>query len=397
MSRPPAASETASTDEAPVVASYIATYLKPEMLHIHRQVAGLKAFRSLVIARKVENVERFQGVVPRQATAGPWRFFQRQWRRFLGKPAAITGSEHRQIASILEQEKAALLHVYQGHYAVELLPLLRRISIPWVVSFHGADATAEMDRPGYQEALTEVLNRCRLALVRSDSLARSLQNLGGDQGKIRLQRAGIPLKEFAYCDRRAPSDGAWRLLQAGRFVPKKGLPETLAAFAKFRGTHPRAVLVLAGEGPLREELQHQAATLGLEEAVQFPGHLAPVDLAREMHRAHIFLHPSKTARDGNSEGVPNSMLEAMATGLPVVTTRHGGIPEAVRDGVNGRLLDENDVPALTRIMVELSSDYPAALALGRQAAADVKAHFELSTQLKLLEAHYREALQPVVP
>lgn len=376
------------------MASYISTFLKPEMLHVYRQVNGLQRFRSLVVARKLENSHYFPHTFLRTVPANPLRFFRKWNQRRKGFPLMIGAFEVRHLTQILEQERAALLHVYQGHYAVELLPFLRQTQLPWVVSFHGADATAAPDHPAYRSALQEVFAHCQLAMVRSQSLWNRLLDLGCPLQKIRLQRTGIPLADFPFTDRSQPADGAWNIVQAGRFVPKKGYPRTLQAFVVFKAQWPKARLQLAGEGPLHAELLNQADRLGLKDSIDFVGHLDPSGLAGLLDQAHLFVHPSETPPDGNSEGVPNSLLEAMATGLPVVATRHGGIEEAVSDGENGFLVPEKDPKALAEAMLRITNDYPAALQMGRRASTTVAEEFELTNRIQALETLYTEAVSP---
>ena len=159
---------------------------------------------------------------------------------------------------------------------------------------------------------------------------------------------------------------------------------------------PRATLTIAGEGPLREALWTQAAELGIAGRVFFTGFLEQEKLRALYAQAHLFLHPSELGPDGNQEGVPNALLEAMASGLPVLATRHGGIPEAVEHGVSGLLVEEKDVRALTGALLELSTAPERYAAMSAAAARRVAAEFDLAAQSRRLEELYAEALKNVV-
>ena len=141
------------------------------------------------------------------------------------------------------------------------------------------------------------------------------------------------------------------------------------------------------------ELTALAAELGVAERVRFPGFLAHDALLAELAQAHVFLHPSETGPDGNQEGVPNSMLEAMSTGLPVVATRHGGIPEAVDEGASGYLVPERDPAALAAALLKLAGDPARYAAMGSAAAQAVRERFEQGKQIEVLERCYTEALE----
>ncbi|MCX6966539.1 MAG: glycosyltransferase, partial [Verrucomicrobia bacterium] len=305
----------------------------------------------------------------------------------------IYRSEARRIAAEIQRVNGRVLHVYFGNIGVQLLPLLRNSPVPVIVSFHGADAGVDMNRRAYRNAAQEMFGLARLVLARSEALAQRLAEMGCPREKIRIQRTGIPLLRFRFWARLAPEDGAWRFFQACRLIPKKGLQNALRAFARFTETYPLATFTIAGEGPLLAELTALALELGVAERVRFTGFLAHGPLLEELSMAHVFLHPSETGPDGNQEGVPNSMLEAMSTGLPVVATRHGGIPEAVDDGVSGFLVAEHDPEALAQAMLKIAKAPARYPALGAAAAKAVAERFEQGKQTEVLERCYAEAAE----
>ena len=127
--------------------------------------------------------------------------------------------------------------------------------------------------------------------------------------------------------------------------------------------------------------------------MSFPGFFPQPELVRAYQDAHLFLHPSRTPPTGDQEGVPNSMLEAMATGLPVLATRHGGIPEAVTSGQDGLLVAENDAAALSEALSTITGDPALYEKFSRNAAESVREKFEQSRSIAKLEGFYRELLK----
>jgi glycosyltransferase involved in cell wall biosynthesis len=375
--------------EKPTIANYCATFLKPEMLHIYRQITRLERVRPVVIAQKRECAERFPFEPVWLVPKPPTHEFRRFWfRKLRGMPWQISRMELDTLSRILNKTNAELLHIYFGHIAVHLLPLIREWPKPSLVSFHGADVLVDMERPAYQKATQQMLKAVKTVLVRSESLGRAIVNLGCDEKKIELQRAGIPLDEFPFRERSAPEDGEWRFVQACRLIEKKGLPVTLGVFANFLKYYPHARLTIVGEGPLRSELQKLARQLKIDHHVTFTGFVSQEQLRAVYYGSHIFLHPSETGSDGNQEGVPNSMLEAMASGLPVFATQHGGIPEAIENGVSGLLVPEHDSNALSEALLQGAREPRLLARLARQGADAVRAKFELATQVRLLEEIY---------
>jgi colanic acid/amylovoran biosynthesis glycosyltransferase len=377
------------SESQPVVAFYCATFLKPEMLHIYRQITGLQSVQPVVIAQKRENAGKFPFERIEVVSRPAMHFLRRFWfRQICNKPWQISTNELRAINEILRREQAQLLHIFFGHIAVHLLPLIRACSKPSVVSFHGADVLVDMEKRAYRKATKEMLSAVTRVFVRSASLQRAVVELGCDKSKIDIVRTGIPLHEFAFRERDFPETGEWRFLQASRLVQKKGISTTLHAFTHFLENYPRSTLTIAGEGPMLAELKELTRRLKIANRVVLPGFLAPEKLRDLYYASHIFLHPSETGSDGNQEGIPNSMLEAMATGLPVFATDHGGIPEAIENGVSGILGPERDYEALSRALLEAVQDRQSLVRLARNGAASVAQKFDQRNQIRRLEEIY---------
>jgi glycosyltransferase involved in cell wall biosynthesis len=381
--------EIQPSNSRPVIACYCATFLKPEMLHIYRQITALKRCAPVVMTQKRENAERFPfgavQIVPKPAT----HFFRRFWfRQLRDMPWQISTGELRALLRVLNENNARVLHIYFGQIAVHLLPLVRAWNYPSIVSFHGADVMIDMNKPAYLKATRQMLEAVKLVLVRSESLRGALVDLGCDPKKIEIHRTGIPTEEFQFRERGVPKNGEWRLVQAGRLIEKKGLPVSLRAFASFLSRHPNAKLTIVGEGPLFEQLQDLTSELKIEGHVSFTGFISQQELRETYYRSHIFLHPSQIGHDGNQEGIPNSMLEAMATGLPTFATNHGGIPEAIENGVTGVLVPERDDKALAQALLDAARHDEFLSRIARGGAEKVRRNFDLSTQGRRLEEIY---------
>lgn len=384
----------------PVAGCFLPVFLKPEMWHIYRQINGLRAYRPVVYTHKRENAGSFPWAEEQLRLVPRPPGLVREARSWLAKhvrraPIQVLPGEARHLAEQLRVDGVEVLHVYFGHIGLYLLPLLESWSGPKIVSYHGADAGVDVARPAWLAASQRMFAAVDLVLARSESLLNSLEALGCPREKLALHRTGIPLGQFparnpatAY-----PAGGQWQLFQACRLIEKKGLYTTLEAFRRFRETWPLARLVIAGEGPMRDALRQCAAELFPRnpEAVRLTGFLSQAELRVEYAAAHIFLHPSETGADGNVEGVPNSMLEAMATGLPIAATRHGGIPEALTHGAGGLLVAERDAPALAASLLEMASSPEIYARMSTAAAAEVREKFDLNRQVLVLEGLYDRA------
>ena len=382
----------AHSPDRPVAAQYVVTFLKPEMLHVYRQITALEAWRPVVLCEKRENEDRFPFTDVVLARKPRTHALRRIWQKQLwGRPITIYRSEARRIMAKLHALNAGLLHVFFGHIGVHLLPLLEIADVPVIVSFHGADAQVDLKKPAHRERTRRVFALATLILVRSESISRRLLEIGCPPEKIRLHRTGLPLGQIPFYQRRAPADGAWRCLQACRLIEKKGLATSVRAFAALARVHPHSTLTIAGDGPHLEQTRALAAELGIGDRVLFTGFLPQSKLGALCAEAHLFLHPSELGTDGNQEGVPNAVLEAMASGLPIFATRHGGIPEAVEDGKSGWLVDEKDSEALGAALLEIAGAPERYAAMSETAARHVAETFDLAKQTRRLESLYAEA------
>lgn len=380
----------------PVVASYVSDFLKSDMLHVYRQIHGQQTVEPWVFTHKRECEDQFPFPKKRLTVLPKPRL--RWWRRFVHKhlkqtPWQLFRWELQHALLELTRAEARVLHIYFGHTAIHLRPLIKAFPHPVVVSFHGADAGVDMDKPAHQAAMQEVFASATIIQARSESLTRDLIKLGCPAEKIRLQRTGIPLEEWPFVPRLTPADGSWRFLQSCRFIEKKGLDTTLRAFAIIYQQYPEARLVLAGDGSQRAGLEKLAQELDIARAVIFPGFLNQRQLREEVYRAHFFLHPSRTTGDGNREGIPNAMLEAMASGAAVIATKHGGIPEAITHRESGLLVEENDYEALAKETLSLMNAPEAALTIAAQGRQSVERNFDRQQNLALLERTYLELMQ----
>lgn len=235
------------------------------------------------------------------------------------------------------------------------LKKLGLIKVPMTTVFHGYDITQYTD--GRPDIYRELFEQADLLLPISDLWRRRLIDLGAPPEKIATIRLGVDCEAFDYKLRTIPAGRPTRFITIGRMTEKKGHRFTIQAFSQLVSRRPDLDLSLdiVGNGPLFVDMRNLAEASGHLDRIQFHGGLPHQEIKRLLDEAHIFVLPSVTAADGDMEGIPVSIMEAMAMGLPVISTRHSGIPELVVDGSSGRLVDEKDVPALSSAMEELAS------------------------------------------
>ena len=217
---------------------------------------------------------------------------------------------------------------------------------PIVAAFHGADMSRYLRLRGVS-VYRELFARGDLFLPVSAFWAARLAQLGCPPEKIAVHHMGIDLTRFRFTVPRMPTvDQPLRVVCVARLVEKKGLPYAVRAISALRRDGVDIALDIVGDGPMRSSLQALIAELGMNNTVRIIGARSRDEVARAMDAAHLFAAPSVTAADGDMEGIPVALMEAMASGVPVVATKHSGIPELVEDGVSGLLVPERDPDAL---------------------------------------------------
>lgn len=357
------------------------------MRHAYRQVSNISSFRNIVVTRTRRNRHEFPYEPVYQLKKSPWRWLQRLAWGMTRQKRHLSGFETRQMEAIFEREQVELAHIYLGSEAVRLKDWMAATTLPVVVSFHGADLSDQVS----DRELGAVFRHATLLLHRSDSLRRALLSRGAPAEKLRHNPTGIPVPEQEHIRTRG-ADEPIRLLQACRFIPKKGLDTTLQAVALLARAGHAVELILAGTGPEEKQLRQLASALGISGLITWRGFLQERELEDEYDRAHIFLHPSKQTASGDREGIPNALLEAMARGKLVISTRHGGIPEAIVHGKSGYLMDDNAPASLAALVGAALNDPVKTAAMGRAAREAVVRNFSINRCIAKLEDAYHEAM-----
>ena len=268
--------------------------------------------------------------------------------------------------------------------------LLRRVGAlrgKIVTAFHGEDIVNYPRRFG-GNVYAPLFATGDLFLPISDRWNTELVALGCPPHRIHVHRMGIELDRFPPRST-ASLDTRLRIITVARLVEKKGIADGIRAVARL-GSNVEYVVV--GDGPLRAELEAVARTCGIADRVRFAGPLPRTRVVELLREATVFLAPSVTASDGDIEGLPVSIMEAMAVGLPIVTTRHGAIDELVEHGVSGWLVAERDVSGLAERLAHLVDDPGAGVRLGIAGRARIAQEFDAAKLVERLEALYGSLL-----
>jgi colanic acid/amylovoran biosynthesis glycosyltransferase len=353
------------------------------------------------IHRRLPGRTRYLGL-PKRRSVQLWSLT----KKICADPSALTSAlkvwRRGRLSDVLV---AANLSAMKPHYDVihchfgtigQTVSVMRRhglISGKLIVTVHGFDLS--QGKLGFAEDYyKELFDHTDCLLPVSAHWKAKLESMGADPNRVRVHRMGVDVQKLrpAACEARP---GVFRLCSIGRFVEKKGHLFSIRALAKVRERRPDLDLSLqfVGDGPLLPEAQALVQTLGLSGIVEFRGGLEHSSALALLAESDAFILPSITASDGNMEGVPVSIMEAMALQKPVISTWHSGIPELVEHGVSGLLVPEQDVETLSRA-IEVLADNPAERArLGAAGRLKVERSFNASTLGKELRTVYAAVIE----
>ena len=279
-----------------------------------------------------------------------------------------------------------------GPTATYLLPALKQAKLPLIIHFHGRDAYHYGTLQRFGARYKKAFDYASAIIAVSDDMRRQLLQLGAPEHKLILNPYGPNTELF-----HLPSEYHLRppvFLAVGRFTGKKAPFTTIRAFHRVWQQHPEARLIMVADGPLWEASKALVRELGMEHAVMFTGP-QPAERIAEWHMAAMaFVQHSVRDVDGDSEGTPVAILEAMASGLPVVATRHAGIKDVVLEGETGLLVDEGDEAGMATQMIQLVENPTLARQMGLAGAQRIQDHYTMERHIGVLAEVIAACLKP---
>ena len=275
---------------------------------------------------------------------------------------------------------AAILAEY-GTTGVRVMDACRRARLPLIVHFHGFDASVHAVLDEHRNAYRRLFDVAAAIVAVSPAMRARLIGLGASPDKVHYNPCGVDCRDFAMMD---ASLAPPVIVAAGRLVDKKAPHLTILAFAEVLRHRPDARLRVIGDGPLMSVCRDIVAAFGLHDTVALLGHQPHQVIRDEMRRARCFVQHSVTAQNGDAEGTPVAVLEAGASGLPSVSTRHAGIPDVIVDGETGFLVDEFDTQGMSRRIRRLLDDPALAARMGAAARSRIEARFSLDDRIATL-------------
>jgi len=271
-----------------------------------------------------------------------------------------------------------IIHCHFGPCGLKALALRRLGAVDGklVTTFHGYDVNVLPRRRGRQ-LYDPLFAAGDLFIVGSDFIRGRLLSLGADSSRVVKLPPGVSLARFDFRERRPDPDGSVRLITVGRLEEVKGVEYAIRAMTRLVDRFPRLRYQIVGDGSLRDSLKALVSTLRLEQWVEFLGRQPHDEVSRLCERAHIFVYSGVVGRNGAEEGLGMALLEAQASGLPVIASRVGGVEEAVPSGQSGVLVPPGDADALAEAISHLIQHPELWPGLGRSGRQHVQDNYDL--------------------
>lgn len=288
-------------------------------------------------------------------------------------------------SEVISNISPAVLHVHYGVWAGAILWF--GLPVNTIITWHGYDANV-LPRQRGAGMYKELFSGPYLHTVGSPFMENRLVELGCQRNNITRIPMGVDLEKFTYVTRESHSGCALRIISIGRLDEMKGHCYLIHAVAKLIADGLSVVLKIVGDGPLRSDLKAQIISYGAEDYITLLGGLTSDSVRQELEAADLFVLAGIEATNGRVETQGVALIEAQATGLPVVSTPVGGVPSSLIDGVTGTLCAPKDVTALVSAMKLYAENKGLRLEHGRAACEFVEKRFLLSKMLQDFEALY---------
>ncbi|MHB8173389.1 MAG: glycosyltransferase [Nitrospirota bacterium] len=304
--------------------------------------------------------------------------------------------------SAIKVHGARILHSHFGDMGWYDIPMAKKYGLRHIVTFYGYDVGLLPNlKPIWRERYLELFRSADLFLCEGPHMAECLFRLGCPREKVRVQRLGAELDGISFAPRKISEDGLVKILIAGTFREQKGIPDALKAIGIIKDRFPNIRVTVIGDATGSQRDQDEKRKIleviksyDLKPIIRLMGFQPFSVLMEEAYKSHIFLSPSVTASDGDTEGgSPVTITEMAASGMPVISTNHCDIPQAVKDGETGWLVAEHDPEALSRVLIYAIENNKTWPEVGRKARVHINAFFNARDLAKKLEEHYSGLLQ----
>lgn len=385
-------------DDSFSVIQYCPTWLPQTQTWIYNQVKYLpNNIKGHIVCQQTENLDQF--FLPnihcheQESLAGVL------WEKILRNLNVRTSNTY--LSTLVKKYKTQLVHSHFGNIGWHIQKCLDTIKVKHIVTYYGYDVNMlPSQNPKWYKRYVELFEKANGFLCEGPFMANELIKMGCPKSKVTVQHLGVDVKRIQFVPRKYNENSPLKILIAASFTEKKGIPFALGAIADFRKNHDVIVTIIGDANPKnkdtneKDKILSSIKKLGLSDCTHLLGFQPYSKLFEEAYQNHIFISPSVTASSGDTEGgAPVSLIDMMATGMPVISTKHCDIPEVVQNGRADWLTEERDILGLSSRLTWLVShpnEWEKMVSYGRD---HIEKEYDVEKQGIRLGAIYRELLQ----
>lgn len=356
---------------------------------IYYCLVNAQKYRSIVITREVRNTYNlhFDQVHLTQKFYFLEYKLNRAFKKYFGKPLFIGQRAYKHVLKIW---KPVIIHAHFGTDGAFLTPVARAQRIPLVVSFYGYDMSMMARQQQWMERYKTMFQQCAAVIAEGPYMGERLVELGCPSAKLHVIPIGVSIDSVHFTPVQPPENGMrYTALMCCRFDEKKGVLDALRAFFIVSKKYENIELKIIGDGILRQKIEQLISELHLAEKIKLLGIRSVEEFHQALSEAHMFLQPSKTAKNGDSEGgAPTTLIEAQLAGVPIISTYHADIPNIVHHQKAGLLSPEGDYTALAENMIYLMEHSDLWKEFGRYGRQYAEENHDARKVVKQLEHLY---------
>lgn len=355
---------------------YNGSFINVSQTFIYHQIVSLKETFGVVLMAKIfENPHDFKiDSFPKIQLESPENYSDRILSKYIRIKYKtmfhVDIQSYLQFRHVLRKGGITAIHAHFGTNAVDILPFAKKYKIPLAVTFHGFDASQALSDKRYRKKLPKLFEYASAIIIVSNHMKETL-DLKRWIEKVHLIPCGVNINEFEVNKTKDDTDIV-RILHSGRLTGKKGVPDLIRVFHKLSDTHNNIELHIVGDGEEINICKDLVNKFDIKQSVKFYGSVSREKVRQIMEKSDIFVLNSRVDDNGDMEGTPVTLLEAMSVKIPVISTYHAGIPDVVKDGLNGLLVPEKDNRALENALDVLINDRSKRCQLSEKARETVE-------------------------
>lgn len=355
-------------------------YLNPSETFIDRLVRNHEKFKPVIATcyakSFVENLKIYE--MPKAGIKGMLNTAQLMLNR---SPSFLF--------DVARLEQPDIIHGHFGLDSYRLIQLHQQTKIPFIVNFYGHDVIRLPREFGWKSRYKKMAKYMSWAIAGSEDMKKNLIKLGFDKERITTIKLAVNIDSIEFVQRKKAGP---KLMMVGRCVEKKGFIYALKALKKMKNEIPDISMDLYGDGELLPQLKSYTEKNDLQQHVTFHGFTSNENVFKALYDHDILLVPSVQAKDGDREGIPQTTVEGMATGIPVIASEHAGLPELIKNGKTGLLVPTRDSDAIIRAVLNLTQNPDLAKKVSMGGREQVVTDHNLKLQVKKTEELYENLI-----